>query len=1256
MKTHSLLLACALGLAAYAAGAQTTVSGTITTNSEWTVGGSPYIAAHGFSVAASATLTIDPGVTVELGSGQTAVVAGTLTAIGSSASPIVFTSTAGTSPGFWNSINFYSSSSGRLSFVIVSYAGSSASSTAGAINIEGGAGGTLEFDNLTVTGSGSSGVYLYGTTSSVTLSDSRITGSAYYGLILVNGATAGVSATSFTGNGAYALSVDGASTLTSLTGLSANGNGSGAKNGIEYRGGVITGAQTWPAGLDWYMSASPSTTTAGALTIGAGAILHFAANQGMNISGNLIAVGTSGSPIVFTSISGTSPGSWNAVVFNNGSSGHLSYVTTSYGGAGGYSTTGAINVNSGAGGTVAFDNLTVTASASSGIVVNGTSGALTLTSSTVNGSAFYGLMLLNGGAANVTESTFTNNGSYPLSTAAGCPLSGLTAITASGNNGGGAGRNGIEHRGGVIQAPTTETWLGGLPWFVTGGVGVNMGAILTLSPGLLVNMTGGQSISVTGTLLAQGTAAAPIAFISPNSSPYPGIWNGISFSTGASGRVAYTNLSYAGFQISWAAPTFDHVTVANAPSYGFNVSGPPTPAINNCALAANVHGVGATSTVPVDARLTHWGTASGPSGSGPGTGQSVSTSVLFEPWLVAPPSAPQYFSSFSQTDRAFNPAIGTKMTLAFTTALSGVPTALIKSPSGTVVRTFTGSGAAASFAWDGTSNAGVSQPAGTYSYEIDSTSSSGAIATSAVGAVILDPTRQLTITGLVVTPPYFSPNGDGVQDTATLSGTVSYDDGWTLQIINGSGSVIRTATGTGSIISWTWNGLDNNAVMAPDGIYTLQVTATAGTSTTVASASVVLDNTPPAVTLTSPTSGQLLANVNQANSAVIQVTGSVSDLNLANWVVEYSFSGSPGDWNALRTGTSSASNILVTWNTLPLANGTYNLRLYATDLAGNVSQQTAVLALGNFSASESSLLVSAINNLSVTYTSFVPFPVTETVQIKNAAGAVVRTLVDAVSRNAGTYLDTWNGLGDSGNLLPDGPYFYVVTVSDNAGTMTWDLTNQYLNNFTSFNDNLNIPGYNPFNNSLMTISYNFGAPGMVTIAVGPTPNIADNCSPPQYCILHQQYDDGKPHTIYWAGVDNTGAFLPNIIGVGAVSERSAFSANAVVSYGTLPQITVLNVSPAVFGPAAGPQNVGFVLSTYQNKPVNVVVTFQNQSSLSILRTVTATGIAPGIVQIPWDGTADNGMLVAPGFYTVTVTVTDAIGNQVTGQILTNVEY
>src|SRR5206468_7121238 len=187
--------------------------------------------------------------------------------------------------------------------------------------------------------------------------------------------------------------------------------------------------------------------------------------------------------------------------------------------------------------------------------------------------------------------------------------------------------------------------------------------------------------------------------------------------------------------------------------------------------------------------------------------------------------------------------------------------------------------------------------------------------------------------------------------------------------------------------------------------------------------------------------------------------------------------------------------------------------------------------------------------------------------------------------------------------------------------------------------------------------YNFDFPAHVRVALSPGPDhVLPTCGPPNFCILDTYIEPG-PHSGSWAGVDATGAFRPDIKQIGINGSR-AIPQNTVVIFGTgtRPTMSTVSVTPTVFSPSAGSQNVTFTLSTYQNQAANITVTFLNQSSLSVLRTIQLTGQAPGNVSIPWDGRADNGMLVAPGYYTITVTATDGIGNRVTGQILTTVQY
>ena len=113
----------------------------------------------------------------------------------------------------------------------------------------------------------------------------------------------------------------------------------------------------------------------------------------------------------------------------------------------------------------------------------------------------------------------------------------------------------------------------------------------------------------------------------------------------------------------------------------------------------------------------------------------------------------------------------------------------------------------------------------------------------------------------------------------------------------------------------------------------------------------------------------------------------------------------------------------------------------------------------------------------------------------------------------------------------------------------------------------------------------------------------------------------------------------------------ALAAALVVTGGCGYRVTAPNAALA-----GGLKAVAVPVFMNRTAEANVELTFINHESRSQLRKATLADQLPGRITWRWDGRADNGMLVAPGAYTVTVKAVDELGNEAIGQILTRIQY
>ncbi|HUZ17844.1 MAG TPA: FlgD immunoglobulin-like domain containing protein, partial [Spirochaetia bacterium] len=364
---------------------------------------------------------------------------------------------------------------------------------------------------------------------------------------------------------------------------------------------------------------------------------------------------------------------------------------------------------------------------------------------------------------------------------------------------------------------------------------------------------------------------------------------------------------------------------------------------------------------------------------------------------------------------------------------------IIRNSTGTVVRTVSWRDRPdAQFVWDGHGNDKSLLPDGTYTYTLEGTDAAGNTGRSAPLTFAIDTTATPVVVSTDLT--YFSPNGDGIQDTISImpslkvaTGVVSFD----LVVLDARGTPVRTFSGKQQVpAKITWDGRDGFGNRAPDGQYTAQLTVLYenGNKPVAKTNPFFIDTVYPTVQVSaspllfSPDGDGRLDSVSftQSSSSEGQWEGTIRD-SAGTVVRTYYWKGEAQSF--VWDGRDDAGNIVL--------DGTYSYLVTATDAAGNhtekrigdivVDTRPTPISIGassdGFSPNGDGFRDTISFSLSVGLKSGID---SWKVDMVDAGGSVQKSFAGGSSVPETI---VWDGKRNDGTASPDGSYTAVMSVS-----------------------------------------------------------------------------------------------------------------------------------------------------------------------------------------------------------------------------------
>jgi flagellar hook assembly protein FlgD len=510
---------------------------------------------------------------------------------------------------------------------------------------------------------------------------------------------------------------------------------------------------------------------------------------------------------------------------------------------------------------------------------------------------------------------------------------------------------------------------------------------------------------------------------------------------------------------------------------------------------------------------------------------------------------------------------------------------------------------------------------------------------------------------------YFSPNGDGQEDTSSVSYSLSASASVGITITDSGGNVVRHLATAASQLSGdnalTWDGRSDGGAVAPDGVYTYTITAqdALGDQAT-ASGKIGIETATPA-TVSSPAANDIVTGTITARVAPAPgfslTSARASVANCRDQSLGGVYYGNCTQ-NAASPDADGSIALVMDTDSWTSGGNAINATAYYNDAFGQPHSYAipAVPVTVQRPAQVSDLSPDRYfspngdgqeDTASVSYQLWTPAHVD--IVIRNSSGARVRLLESGTSHNEGGQSFSWNGLNDGGTVVPDGVYTYAITAQGSFGAAA---------NATG---HIGVDTRAPV--SFAAPSPTDALAGTITARVVPAsglsltsanfsvdgcqnPNLGGpywgNCNQTSSTVNADGSISGSLNTDSWYSGANVLRVLAGY--TDQFGQNHSYNASEPVSVPRPVQITDLSPD-RYFSPNGDGQEDTASVSYSLSANANVTVSIADSNGTTIRAIETNRQRTAGSQNFRWDGLNDGGTVVPDGVYTYTITATDING-------------